>query len=233
MFTILPESRARRSRRLAGTVASLLVHGALAAGAVALTMSTPADATIAPPTRPDSIVYVVPAVLEQATHGGPAESQAPPRLPSSALPAMPSLSLGALPLPVDVVTPVPAVTTDFGDRRPSGVETGGSVPPVGQGGDVVVGSEDADRAPRLLGTTRPRYPEGLRAAGITGRVVMRFVVDSAGLAEPSSIEVLSATRPEFAEAVRAALGRFRFVAGELGGRRVRTRVQMPFDFTLQ
>ena len=41
------------------------------------------------------------------------------------------------------------------------------------------------------------------------------------------------TRAEFAESVRAALPRFRFSPGEAGGRKVRTRVQIPFDFTLR
>jgi hypothetical protein len=34
------------------------------------------------------------------------------------------------------------------------------------------------------------------------------------------------------DAVRAALARFRFTPGEAQGRRVRTRVQIPFEFTI-
>ena len=55
----------------------------------------------------------------------------------------------------------------------------------------------------------------------------QFVVDTTGTAEPSTLEVSSATRSEFVDAVRAALPRFHFVPGEAGGRRVRIRVQVP------
>lgn len=55
----------------------------------------------------------------------------------------------------------------------------------------------------------------------------------AGRAEPASVQVVDMTRAEFAESVRAALPRFRFSPGEAGGRKVRTRVQIPFDFTLR
>jgi hypothetical protein len=34
------------------------------------------------------------------------------------------------------------------------------------------------------------------------------------------------------ESVREALARYRFSVGEAGGRKVRTRVQLPFEFTL-
>ena len=35
------------------------------------------------------------------------------------------------------------------------------------------------------------------------------------------------------EAVREALGRYRFVPGEVAGRKVRTMVQLPFDFRVK
>ncbi len=90
-----------------------------------------------------------------------------------------------------------------------------------------------DRAPQMIGlAVQPRYPESLRAAGITGRVVVQFVVDTTGRAEPGSVEVQESPRPEFADAVRAALPRFRFTPGEVNGRKVRTRVQLPFEFSL-
>lgn len=236
MFSILPASRARRTRPLGGTVLSLGVHGALIAGAVALTLTKPADANVAPRVRADSIVYVVPTVHE---HLGPRrQAVEPSAAPHSAAPIPPLPLVDVAPrLPsVELVVDQPLVmATDPGMTRHAGVLTEGSLRHTGEGegGEVVISTWEADRAPRLLGMPQPRYPEVLRAAGITGRVVVEFVVDTAGRSDPSTLVVVSATRDAFVDAVRSALRGFRFVPGEAGGRRVRTRVQMPFDFTLQ
>ena len=67
---------------------------------------------------------------------------------------------------------------------------------------------------------------------MNGRVSLQFVVDTLGHAEMSGLQVVEATDPLFARSVRAMLGRYRFSPGEVGGRKVRTLVQLPFDFTL-
>jgi hypothetical protein len=46
------------------------------------------------------------------------------------------------------------------------------------------------------------------------------------------VQIVEASHPLFADAVRGALARYRFSAGEAAGRKVRTMVQMPFEFTL-
>jgi protein TonB len=90
-----------------------------------------------------------------------------------------------------------------------------------------------DRAPRLVGKpAEPRYPDRLREAGVEGRVVVQFVVDTLGKAELADLQTIGEPQPLFVDAVRAALARYRFTPGETAGRRVRTRVQIPFDFTL-
>ena len=48
----------------------------------------------------------------------------------------------------------------------------------------------------------------------------------------SEFKVVDATDAQLADPVRAVLPRFRFTAGEAGGRKVRTMVALPFDFTL-
>jgi hypothetical protein len=48
----------------------------------------------------------------------------------------------------------------------------------------------------------------------------------------SELQVIETPHAQFVDAVRAALAHYRFSVGEAGGRRVRTRVQIPFDFTL-
>ena len=61
---------------------------------------------------------------------------------------------------------------------------------------------------------------------------MQFVIDTLGRAELDGLQVVESAHPQFVEAIRAALARYRFSPGEAGGRRVRTRVQLPFDFAL-
>jgi protein TonB len=103
--------------------------------------------------------------------------------------------------------------------------------PIQYQGDVI-DAQRADRAPRVLGRApEPRYPSSLREAGIQGRVVAEFVVDTLGRPELEGLR-LDAPQTLFAESVRAVLPRYHFTAGEANGHKVRTRVQLPFDFTL-
>ena len=72
----------------------------------------------------------------------------------------------------------------------------------------------------------------LRERGHNGRVVVQFVIDTLGRAEMGGLQVVEASDPLFAESVRAVLPRYRFSPGEAGGRKVRTLVALPFDFTV-
>lgn len=92
-------------------------------------------------------------------------------------------------------------------------------------------ADQVDRAARPdSGAEGPAYPDSLYRAGVTGRVVIEFVVDTAGRVEPASLDVLEATHPAFIEAVRAALMVAHFQAARLGGHAVRQYVQLPFVF---
>lgn len=235
MFTTLPETRAHHQRRVGGAIVSLLVHGALVAGAVAATFSRADGSTALPPSVPrDTLVYVPVTHRQPAARNTPATSGASaPAIP--AVPQLPALPNVEVPPPGTAIL-VPGLTfmtdTLFGPARGL-TAAGGATPGAGVSSDGVIGERDVDRAPNVIGTApTPRYPESLRAAGITGRVVVQFVVDTTGRAEPG-LEVLGPARAEFVEAVRAVLTRYRFSAGEAAGHKVRTRVQVPFDFTLR
>jgi protein TonB len=78
----------------------------------------------------------------------------------------------------------------------------------------------------------PVYPSMERAAGITGEVVARFVVDTTGRVEPGSAEVLAQTSPSFGTAVLNVLPRYRFTPARVQGRAVRQLVEQRFVFTL-
>jgi protein TonB len=64
-------------------------------------------------------------------------------------------------------------------------------------------------------------------------VVAVFVVDESGRAEQSGVRFVRSDNRLFEEAVRAALREMRFAPAEVGGRKVRQLVQMPFVFTLR
>ena len=82
------------------------------------------------------------------------------------------------------------------------------------------------------GTVMPKYPDILRQAGVEGEVLVSFVVDEQGSADAASFKVIRATHELFATAVKQALPAMRFVAAELGGKKVKQMVQQPFSFTL-
>jgi TonB family protein len=80
------------------------------------------------------------------------------------------------------------------------------------------------------GSIRTTYPDSLFRAQISGSATVRFIVDTIGLVEMSTLEV-SATHDLFAHAARAALSEARFTPAVLQGRRVRQVVAIPFRFT--
>ena len=82
-----------------------------------------------------------------------------------------------------------------------------------------------------VGSAQPVYPASLLHAGTTGRVLARFVVDTAGTIEMGTVTILSATDSAFANATLGALPSARFTPATVGGQPVRELVQMPFDFT--
>lgn len=78
----------------------------------------------------------------------------------------------------------------------------------------------------------PVYPDDLRVKGVQGEVLVEFAVDTTGHADSTTFNVVEATHPEFARAVRDALPRMRFTPAVAHGRRVRQLVRLPMKFKL-
>jgi len=230
MLNVLLESNATRQRQFGGTVASAMVHGGLIIAAVALTVPVAAHEERI---REEPITYVAPRPSE------PVASQ-PAQTTRASQPTEAPIPTPTLPFPdskAPVITDVtPSVTptgaTEIGPGLPvsglPGSPIGASVTPAG-----IVDEHLVDRAPRMLGRAEPPvFPSALRASGRSGRVVVQFVIDTLGRAEMAEFRPIESSDPLFVESVRAALPRYRFSPGEAGGRKVRTLVQLPFDFTL-
>jgi protein TonB len=235
MFTTLVESRAVRPRSARGAAVSLILHGTFIAGAVALTIPDRVNAT--PDVRkPPPITFVSrPKVVPQHT------DQQPPR-GDVRLPAPPTVTMTRIPLPDIGSTTLPPIEISGPPLPPDGpVSIGrpiGGPPTETNGGrelsGTVVDVNMVDRAPSIVGNAPiPRYPNPLRESGVAGRVVARFVVDTLGRAEMDGVSIVETSHTLFSEAVKNVLGQYRFTPGTVGGRKVRTMVQVPFTFTLR
>ncbi len=94
--------------------------------------------------------------------------------------------------------------------------------------------DSVDERPVLLDSAclTPIHPDILRQAGIEGRVVVQFVVDTAGAVEAGYVRVLSSTHQLFERPTRTAIAACRYRPGRQGGRPVRVQVTQPVNFVL-
>ena len=230
MFTTLLESRAQRARRARSTLVSVFLHSAVIAMAVAVTRPTLSAAREEPIEKPTIWVDVRSARPATQPHrANPATPHPIPDFPTIESPRfvpkdLPPIDIGGPAIPDDRISIGPRLSTESSIGRPlTGIPTGS-----------IVDEKLVDRAPRILGEARPpQYPSTLRQSGVTGQVVVQFVVDTLGRAEMDGVQIVDASHALFADAVRTALVHYRFTAGEAAGHKVRTRVQLPFTFSLR
>lgn len=111
----------------------------------------------------------------------------------------------------------------------------------GQAAQAEIASDDSvysvlsseESATRVEGSAAPVYPAEMLRHGIEGVVVVRFVVDTTGRADPSSLQVLQSSHPAFVISVRDAVPEMLFTPATVRGRHVRQLVQQSFSFRLQ
>ena len=96
----------------------------------------------------------------------------------------------------------------------------------------VYAEDSVTERPHLLRSPVPRYPDSLRTAGITGRVVVEAIIDSTGHLDSASVRILSSTHPGFEAPAREAVLGATFAAGRLNGRVVPVMVRFPVAFTI-
>ena len=234
----LLESEAAPERRPGGTMTSMVVHVALIAGAVAAsTRQAPVQRDVEIP--PD-IVYRAelpksPRLPLQSTGG--ATGTTTTSAPGPVIVAPTTIRDGLPPIDIDVDVRVgtdPQVTLG-----PAGgaMEGGfGGSPYGGYGAPDGSGTWDARTVEVAVvpdaRNPRPTYPEMLRTAGMTGRVVAEFIVDSTGRVRAGSLEIVESTHELFASSVRRTVPSFRFTPAKVQGRRVAQRVRVPFEFEI-
>ncbi|MCC5927526.1 MAG: M56 family metallopeptidase [Bacteroidetes bacterium] len=123
------------------------------------------------------------------------------------------------PPPPRPTPPAPPAPDDLGPRTPSGAEI-----------FLVV-----EEMPRMIGGMEAyyrqlRYPDMARRAGIEGRVILQFVVDTNG--EVTNPVVLRGIGGGADEAALEALQSVRFTPGKQRGRNVHVQMQLPVEFRL-
>lgn len=87
-------------------------------------------------------------------------------------------------------------------------------------------------ATRDPASAAPVYPPDLEARGVEGHVIIRFVVDSTGVVDLTTLLTVEATHAAFDRAVREALPRMKFRPAMVGDRAVRQLAEQLFKFEI-
>lgn len=120
-----------------------------------------------------------------------------------------------------------------GMERPTGVIT---IPTSPRTGNIGAGMKDLfdlanlDQVPVPRFQARPVYPFEMRRAGITGEVLVGFIVDSNG--DVRDAHAIRSNQREFEAAAIQAVMKWKFRPGRKGGRAVNTRMQVPIVFSI-
>lgn len=85
----------------------------------------------------------------------------------------------------------------------------------------------------LVSNRPPEYPDALARAGVGGRVVVEFLIDSTGEVDAGTLRVVESTDWRFTEAVRGSLPALHFTPALHGERPVGVTVRQPFVFAVR
>jgi protein TonB len=235
MLRVLLESKARRQRRIGGMALSIAVHLAIIGAVTATTVHA---------RRPTREPIIAVRVIPPAPHPPAPMPSEPRRVTASHVATRgTTIAVDQIHISTDPHTSLPPI--DYTPQPPSDYVTSRAGIPTGTGTaaprSIVDGEEASDNTDwrgnellmRIVTPATPRYPESLRQAGIDGRVLVRFVVDTMGRIDVSSVQVIQSTHDLFTRAVRDALGNFRFRPAEAKGHRVPAMAEMPFEFQIR
>jgi protein TonB len=237
MFNNLLESKPKKERRAGGTMASIVLHSILIAGAVYAT----ANAAIQnEKPRQEKIDFVETPKEEPPP---PKDEPPPPPPPDVVAAPPPPKGFQVLTAPVEIPDVIPEIDLTkkvISEEDFTGKGVAGGVAKGVEGGKAPIVQTDQPYFEFQVekpvvpapGSTSPRYPDMLRQAGVEGEVLAQFVVDTTGRAEPGSLKILKQSHDLFVQSVRNALPNMRFIPAEVGGRKVKQLVQQPFTFSI-
>jgi len=139
------------------------------------------------------------------------------------------------------VVPVSAITVPVESAPVRSTDTSINVLPTGLTGvENVIGDGsatlsifhrgDLDNIPRVTFQARPNYPFNLRSTGVSGEVVVDFMVDEQG--RVSDVRVVRSSHSDFERPTVAAVEKWRFEPGKRHGRAVRFRMSQAVSFAV-
>lgn len=233
MFETLLETRPKKQRGFGGMFGSFVVHAAVIGGAILATAGGSIATLIEE--EDEKIDFI-------KKEEPPPEVKPPP--PDVVVAPPPPKGFQVLIAPVEIPDVLPEIDlskkmTDEADFTGKGVAGGTSTGVVG-GTPQLINTDQTyyefqveKPASQIQNVGVPIYPEILKNAGFQGKVLASFVIDTSGKADVSTFKVISSAHDMFTKAVRDQLPRMRFLPAEVGGRKVKQLVQLPFEFTIK
>ena len=237
MFDNLIESKAAKQRRVGGVVFSAVLHVVLITAAVYGTLQ--AKEALEKP-KAEKVEFVE---MKKKDEPPPPKEEKPPPPPDVVVKAPPPKGFQVLTAPIKIPDVLPDIhlskkvtnEEDFSGKGAAGGiakgVAGGTPQPVNTDQPYFEFQVEKQVAP-MPNNPGPRYPDMLRSANVEGEVLAQFVVDTTGRAEMGTFKVLKSSHDLFTNAVKSALVNMRFYPAEVGGRKVKQLVQMPFQFSL-
>jgi protein TonB len=227
VFEVLVESKPKKQRTTGQFLVSLILHGLLITGAV---MATKGAAEVVKERLQDTTLVF----LEPPKAPPPPEAPPPDAIVSANPPPKGFQTVVAV---QDIPTEIPPVNLnerfDPKDFTGTGVQGGVAVGVVGGSGPVTGETfleAQVDDPPQLISAGPRRYPPVLERAGVGGRVVAQFVIDTTGHPESAGFRILSTTNQAFNEPAREMIMKSVFRPGKVRGQAVRVQVQQAVSF---
>src|SRR5436305_6048026 len=237
MFDNLIESKAKKQRRAGGVIFSAVLHVAVITAAVYGTLQAK-DAIEKP--KAEKVEFVE---MKKKDEPPPPKDEPKPPPPDVVVKAPPPKGFQVLAAPIKIPDVLPDIdlskkVTNEEDFTGKGVAGGiakgvvGGTPQPVSDNQTYFEFQVEKQVSVTPDNPRPRYPDMLRSSNVEGEVLAQFVVDTTGRADMSQFKVLKSTHDLFTNAVRAALPQMKFYPAEVGGKKVKQLVQMPFQFNL-
>jgi hypothetical protein len=226
MMKLWREDYTRPEQRAAGSVMSVVVHAALITLAVIAT-NPPEGFVEGLYSLANKVIYVAPPPRLPASEGSKAQLKYVDAAPVGEGSGFARGSLGSEQVKqVGILSPQPG---DLGTEQTNTLDV-----PKYSSYDTVFTIAEVDSAVSVdPSSAAPVYPPALLKLGVEGSVMVRYVVDSMGHADLSTLKIMRATRIEFAVAVREALPFMRFTPAKMGPKSVPQLVEQPFNFRIQ
>ena len=226
MFDVLMASRTPGQRGMGRGAVAAGLHFVVIAGAI---RATAGAAALTPGPVEHPAIWVVDP--PPAPHESVDRSSGPG-------PIVPGPRFDVVVPPVDVPVGLPPVELGSALDVSRYAGRGVAIPGMGPAGaDSSAGSrafsvDAVDDPAQVLHQPEPRYPPVLLRAGVGGRVLVEFIIDTAGHPETASLRVVESSNPAFDASAVEAIQRSLFHPARVRGRAVRQLTRQAIGFRI-